>query len=247
MRRTRWLVPAIALIAAGCGASSDSTGPTSSATSPPTVVSITVTSGSGSLSAVGQTRQLTAIATMSDGTTKDITATATWTSGNTTVASVSSSGVVTAVGSGTVTVTVSYQGKTATISFTLALTVSSGNVLTATIDGAAFVATTVVVVKGPGVLSIGGVNGFTGAYIDLTVAFPPTLGTYTLPASNIVALLTVATGGGWSADEGSGSGTLTVSTLTSNSASGTFSFSMPPETGSTGTKAVTNGVFKVTF
>jgi hypothetical protein len=77
----------------------------------PTVVSIAVT---GAAPAVGGTSQFKAVATFSDGTTKDVTsstevtAVTTWLSGNTAVATVSSTGVVTGVSVGSVTIQVSY-------------------------------------------------------------------------------------------------------------------------------------------
>jgi hypothetical protein len=77
----------------------------------PTVVSIAVT---GAAPAVGGTSQLQAVATFSDGTTKDvtnstdITAPTNWGSLNTSVATVSSTGVVTGVSVGSVTIQVTY-------------------------------------------------------------------------------------------------------------------------------------------
>jgi hypothetical protein len=77
----------------------------------PTVVSIAVT---GAAPAVGGTSQFTAVATFADGTTKDvtnstvITAPTTWESGNTAVATVSTTGVVTGVSVGSVMIQVSY-------------------------------------------------------------------------------------------------------------------------------------------
>ena len=58
----------------------------------PTITGVTVTSNRSTIY-VGQTEQMTATVTMSDGTTK--TATGTWSSGNTTVATVNQSGLVT--------------------------------------------------------------------------------------------------------------------------------------------------------
>ena len=59
-----------------------------------------VASGRKSLSAIGETSQLTAIAKWPDGTTRDVTADVRWTSRNPSVATVSSSGLATAVGFG---------------------------------------------------------------------------------------------------------------------------------------------------
>jgi len=77
----------------------------------PTVVAIAVT---GAAPAVGGTSQLTAVATFSDGTTKDVTSSADvtaptfWLSANTTIATVSPTGVVTGVSVGSVTIQVTY-------------------------------------------------------------------------------------------------------------------------------------------
>lgn len=69
------------------------------ATTPQPVPVLTV-SGQASFTAVGQTSQLTAILTNTDGTTSDVTTVAKWSSSNTAVAQVSSSGLVTALGKG---------------------------------------------------------------------------------------------------------------------------------------------------
>jgi Bacterial Ig-like domain (group 2) len=89
----------IALGAAACGSS----------TTPSTVTSIAVT---GTVPAIGVTSQFAATATMSDGTTQDVTSLATWQSSNTSDATVSGTGLVTAVAAGTVTVQATYQSVT---------------------------------------------------------------------------------------------------------------------------------------
>lgn len=58
---------------------------------------------------IGETDQLHATATYDDGSTYDVTTTATWTSSNTAVATVSSSGLLTAYEAGTTTITASDQ------------------------------------------------------------------------------------------------------------------------------------------
>jgi uncharacterized protein YjdB len=69
-------------------------------TVPPSLQSIAVAS-SGSLTiAIGGTQQLTATGTYSDSSTKDLTSSLTWSSDNTAAATVSSSGLVTAVAQG---------------------------------------------------------------------------------------------------------------------------------------------------
>lgn len=60
----------------------------------------------------GTSVQLVATATLSDNTTKDVSTAATWASSNTNVATVSSTGVVTAVSPGSANITATYQGVT---------------------------------------------------------------------------------------------------------------------------------------
>ena len=57
---------------------------------------------------IGATQQFTATAAQSDGTSIDVTAQAAWTSSNTSVASVNSSGLASALGAGTTTITATY-------------------------------------------------------------------------------------------------------------------------------------------
>jgi len=73
------------------------------------VKSVKVTGNLG-LTQVGQTSQLTATATLSDGTTKDITNLVVWKSNSTSVVTVSSAGLLTAVSLGTASVIASYTG-----------------------------------------------------------------------------------------------------------------------------------------
>jgi len=76
---------------------------------------------SSKIIASDQTVQLTATATYSDKTTEDISGTVTWTSSDTSIATVSSSGLVTAVQEGTVTITAAVPGST--VSNTATITV----------------------------------------------------------------------------------------------------------------------------
>jgi len=96
---------ALALAAGAAGCSGDSTStpttPTPPVTTPatPAVTSVAV-SGPAMFTAAGSTAQFTAVATLSNGTTEDRSASAVWTSQNTSVATVTSAGVVTALGDG---------------------------------------------------------------------------------------------------------------------------------------------------
>jgi uncharacterized protein YjdB len=92
------LVICICIGITGCGGSSKS-----ASTQTASITTISVGASASSLS-VGQTLQLAAIATYSDKSTKDVTSTATWQSSDPTIATISSSGRLTATKAGTVTV-----------------------------------------------------------------------------------------------------------------------------------------------
>ena len=122
------LVVALGLLL-GCGSGHSATASTPGATTPssqpdnttatvtPTVTGFTMSSSSVSIAA-GQTAQLSATATYSDSSTQPLTS-ATWTTSNSSVATVSSSGLVTAVGVCTATITVSYGSFSQTVSITV--------------------------------------------------------------------------------------------------------------------------------
>jgi alpha-amylase len=104
-----------ALLITACG--SDPAGPGSTVI---TVATVTVTPDVVQLSNVGQTAQLEAEAFSALGTSvghKDLT----WSSAETSVATVSSSGLVEAVGLGTTTVTATTDGKRGAVSVTVVL------------------------------------------------------------------------------------------------------------------------------
>jgi len=99
----------IVLADVGCGGSSNaayqSVAPTALSSSNPSTFTI---NGRTSLGAIGETTQLTAVATFPDKTVRDVTSEAGWTSENESVATVSSSGVVTAVGFGAAQIDATY-------------------------------------------------------------------------------------------------------------------------------------------
>jgi uncharacterized protein YjdB len=120
------------------------------------VDSLAVTPTSQSLS-VGQTVQLTATGTTGHGsnhpsTTQDVTATATWNSSSPAVASVNSTGLVTALTAGTTTITASMSGYTGTIaaSATITVTGSSGT------GGASGTVTSLAILPGSQAVSLPG-------------------------------------------------------------------------------------------
>ena len=252
MTRRRFVPIVVALaVSWSCGSTSNSPASASTAT-----VSSVAVSGTSILSIIGQTVQLAATATLSDGTTKDVTAIATWQSSNTSVASVSSGGLVDALAAGTVTITATYQGKAGAATVPVSFSSSSQSTMTASIDGLSFSAISVTAAQSSGILAVGGTSAFSSPYLVLTIAIPAAVGTYqlgplTVPnaslsqnsAISVLKWVTVLGSGG--------SGTVTLSTLTSTSATGTFSLILVPGPGvggtPTGTRVVTNGVFSVKF
>ena len=223
--------------------SSTTTSPTSMAPSSATVSSVAV-NGSKDFTSIGQTVQLTATATFSDGATQNVSATATW-QALSVGATVTSGGLVTAVTSGIVTITATYQGKSGLAVVQISPTTPSRGSMSATIDGASWVASYVWVTKigansafPSGRLNILGTNGFTGQYEEVVVTVPAVVGTYSSDALDAGVWVPAAPPG---LDEDL-SGTVTLATLTATGATGTFSFA-----GRVSHKGVTNGVFNVTF
>jgi hypothetical protein len=89
----------------------------------PIVTSLSLTPATVSMSATGNTQQLTLTANMSDGTTQNITSAAgtTFSSSNTAVATVNATGLVTSAGTGTATITGSNGGLSATSSVSVSI------------------------------------------------------------------------------------------------------------------------------
>ena len=96
------------------------TTPTSPSTPSPSVTSLSI-SGNLTLTAVGETSQLTATATLSDNTTKDVTSSGRWQWGNTQVITISSGGLVTVVGFGATWISFVYQSRGAAENVTATL------------------------------------------------------------------------------------------------------------------------------
>lgn len=103
--RTRWTRTTALLLGTTFGLLAVACGNSTTAASP-TVSSVSVT---GSAPDLGGTAQFVATATLSDGTAQNVTASATWQSADSSIAAVSSSGVVTGVGAGSVSISATYQ------------------------------------------------------------------------------------------------------------------------------------------
>jgi hypothetical protein len=123
---------------------------------------------------------------------------------------------------------------------------NSARSMSAKIDGASWVATTVGAGVTNGIAILAASNGTQ----TIGLSFVPSVGTQTVTATGIViGQLTIA-GQTWQTSGNSGgSGSVTVTTATTNHLVGTFSFTAPAlTTGATpATRQVTAGVFDVTF
>jgi Big-like domain-containing protein len=124
MMKKFFVVVILGLGAYACGSSS--TAPT------PVLNALTVTCG-GPLTSAGQQLQCTATAALSNGTRQDQTRAAQWSSSNASIATVSSSGMVTAGANGTATISAAYQAsqgsQAITVSVPLAMTSYAGAIV----------------------------------------------------------------------------------------------------------------------
>lgn len=111
MNRTMAILAASIALTVGC----------KSKTAPePTVSGVGVT-GNAAFANKNQTSQLTATANFSSGAPQDVTSTATWGSSNSGIATVTSGGLVTAVGNGSATISATYQGTSGSLPVTVTL------------------------------------------------------------------------------------------------------------------------------
>jgi Carboxypeptidase regulatory-like domain/Bacterial Ig-like domain (group 2)/Protein of unknown function (DUF3761) len=102
---------ALTLMSCGGGGSNPSPSPSAPSPSNPTLTAVSV-GGPGSAGNPGQSAQFTATATLSNGTTQNVTNQASWQSSNNSVATVSGSGMVTAVAPGETDIRATYQSLT---------------------------------------------------------------------------------------------------------------------------------------
>jgi hypothetical protein len=119
--------------------------------------------------------------------------------------------------------------------------------MTAIIDGSSWTAVSVTASHLNGLVTIDGSDTSSPVRsIELSMIGSST-GTYAMSTGSANALLTIGPQA-WSANVVGGSGTITLSALSTTGATGTFSFTaIPSDAGSSGTRAVTSGVFNVTF
>ncbi len=214
------------MLAAACGDGS-SDGPPSPAAPQPAITSVSVAPVSGSASSLvpGQILQLSA--TPRDQSGSQITATVSWSTSAANVATVSSSGLVSAVGPGTATITATAVAGTSTVVGTIAVTVTALPVLTT------------VAVAGTTTLSVGQTSQLTasprnesGAAIAATVVWLSTAPTIAaVSASGLVTALAV--------------GTATISALATAGAvnvAGTATITVQPTVATLNSLAITPGL-----
>jgi hypothetical protein len=103
-RQSHGFILLLVVAASGCGGSKSPTAPTVTATS----VTVAVAGNASTTLTPGETRQLSALALQSNGTTVDVTTIAAWQSSAAAIATISPAGLLTAVGEGSVDVTARY-------------------------------------------------------------------------------------------------------------------------------------------
>ena len=136
----------------------------------------------GTPPAVGSASQFTALAVLPDGSSQTVTSQAAWLSSNTAVATVSSSGMVTAVSSGPVEISATYGKTKGSLAFAVAppATLALNGTITDATSGGGVAAATVTVKDAAGatksaVADAAGrysVGGLTGGPVDVTAVAP---------------------------------------------------------------------------
>ncbi|HTV81276.1 MAG TPA: Ig-like domain-containing protein [Acidobacteriaceae bacterium] len=184
------LAALLATTLAGCGAGKSAPPPQKN------LKTIAVTPATANLAA-GATQQFTATATYTDGSTSNVTSTAKWAVASSTVAGVSSSGMVTAAAAGSTTVTASLDGFNGTASITVTSGTSSSTLSSIAVSPAA------------ATFTVGATQQFTatGTYSDGTTANITSQVTWT---SSITAAATISSGG-LATGVAAGSSTITAS------------------------------------
>ncbi len=189
------------LAVAGCGGSS------SMPTTTKALTAIAASPSNASL-AVGATEQFTATATYNDGSTADVTASAAWTDANGKVATITASGMATAVAAGSTSVTAALSGLTGTASLT--------------VDAAPKTLTSIAVSPATATLAAGATQQFAAkaTYSDGSTADVSATATWTSSATTVATI----TSSGLATTVASGSTTITAAL---NGVSGNATITVP--------------------
>jgi hypothetical protein len=115
----RLTLSGIAIVAALTLVGCSGNGSTTPTPTTPTATVSSVTVSSPTASATAPTVQLSATARMSDGSTRDVSATSAWSTSNSSLATISATGLLTVVASGEVDVRATFQTVTGTLHMTL--------------------------------------------------------------------------------------------------------------------------------
>jgi hypothetical protein len=153
-------------------------GSTSLSVTAPVLVSIAVTPANPSIAA-GTTQQFTATGTYSDGSTQNLTSTATWSSSVPGVATISTTGLASALAPGQTTIAAA----SGAINGSTTLTVTAGFVYTGSLNTPRFQPTATLLNNGM-VLIAGGYNNTSGNYLASAELYNPAAGTFT-PTGNL--------------------------------------------------------------
>lgn len=149
MKRQLLIVVSLGVLVSSCGSS------TPSAPTPPAVTLTGVTvAGNASFTDRGQTSQLTAAANFSNGMIQDQTLAAAWASSNVAAATVSTTGVVTAVGTGTATITATFQNVQGTRAINVSVLCQINNTATLTIGNRSATASQAIVWDGVNIFTL---------------------------------------------------------------------------------------------
>ena len=124
----------------------------------------------------------------------------------------------------------------------------NSTVMTATIDGTSFTATSATALIRNNILAVSGAVGSGTNITTLAFATTAVIGTNRIaPGTGVNAnyqAVSGTSGSGWLASDSQGSGTVTINTLTSSRTSGTFTFTLAPVSGdAAGPKNILAGTF----
>ena len=165
-----------------------------------TLTSIAVTPPTATIAA-GATQQFAATATYSDGTTGNVTTTATWTSSKPTVATISASGLTTALAAGSTTLTATYNGVNSTATLTVTPTLTS-----------------IAVTPNPAAIEIGATQQFTATATYSDNSTKDVSATATWKSANTAVATVNASGLATAVAAGSTTVTATLNGIASNAA-----------------------------